>query len=228
MTENRVDDIADFRSGIATEKLIFAVKEGNEYQALAAVREQVKQGLNDRLGDEVSEWKYYLVRVLTLLTYVPDGSFMANRYFDAIAGKYLQKIHQAVNVKELHLLLEEIVLQYCKVNHKEIKTHSPLVQRIIVEVATDLTEPLTLQYFADKFSVNGSYLSNLFRKETGVTITDYVTSQRINHAAHLLRHTQEPIKTIAKQVGIADVQYFSRLFKRKMEMTPSKYRGNED
>ena len=73
-------------------------------------------------------------------------------------------------------------------------------------------------------SDNSSYLSNLFRKEVGMTITEYVTNHRILHAADLLLTSMQPVKTIAKQVGFADVQYFSRVFKKKMGKTPSQFR----
>jgi len=120
-------------------------------------------------------------------------------------------------------------LRFCDMNSlKEIQRYSLLVQTVLQTVDRDLSQPLTLQDFAKKLNVNSSYLSNLFSKEVGVTLTEYVTAQRISYAADLLLTTQEPIKTVAKKAGIPDVQYFSRLFKKRTGQTPSQYRMRSD
>ncbi len=207
-----------------TDDLLSAVREGNAYQAQEAVRRQIEQGLSGQLQDPLTEWKFYLVRILTLITFTACENRAMNRYLDSIAAQYVREIEKVEDTDACGKLLEDMVQQYCDLNRLDTKCYSTLVQKIILAVAMDLKVPLTLQYFSDRLSVNSSYLSNLFRKETGQTITDYVTEKRINHAADLLRHSQLPIKTVAKQVGIADVQYFSRLFKKKMGMTPTQYR----
>jgi len=112
----------------------------------------------------------------------------------------------------------------CSVNEKAKIRYPSLVQKIMECVSMDLQQPLTLQYFASLFNVNSSYLSNLFHKHTGVTITEYVTKVRIDHASTLLAYTREPVRDIARKVGITDVQYFSRLFKRLTGLTPTQYR----
>ena len=57
-----------------------------------------------------------------------------------------------------------------------------------------------------------------------MTLTDYVNQQRIAHAQYLLQGTNTPIKSIAQQCGIADLNYFVRIFKRITGVTPKSYR----
>ena len=81
-----------------------------------------------------------------------------------------------------------------------------------------------LKALAGRLNVTSSYLSSLFRKEMGMTLTDYVNQQRIAHAQYLLLNTSAPIKAIAQQCGIADLNYFVRMFKRAAGVTPKVYR----
>ena len=208
-----------------TDSILFALRENNQLQAMNAVQKIIDQGIPYYIDDHLVEWKFFLVRIQSLIMEVlrhgNTGSFVAKNI-----EKYLISIDSARSVDECQQLLRQIVSDACEMNREMDEKYSMLVQRIKEQVALDLTQPLTLQYFADLLNVNSSYLSNLFRQQTGVTITEYVTTKRITHAASLLAFTKLPIKTIAKQVGIPDVQYFSRLFKRSMGMTPTQYRNN--
>ena len=88
-----------------------------------------------------------------------------------------------------------------------------------------MTADLTLKKIANTFNMNASYLSNLFRKETGQTLTDYVTQKRVSHAVYLLNHTNMQIQMVAQACGIHDVNYFVKVFKKYVNMTPSQYRS---
>lgn len=69
------------------------------------------------------------------------------------------------------------------------------------------------------------WLSLIFiQKETGKNLIDYVNERRIHTAANLLTYDSRPISQIAAQVGIIDSNYFTRLFKKIMEITPVEYR----
>ncbi|MBO5899054.1 MAG: helix-turn-helix transcriptional regulator, partial [Clostridia bacterium] len=62
------------------------------------------------------------------------------------------------------------------------------------------------------------------KRETGKTLSEYTREKRIQHAAHLLATTQLQIQTVALHCGMMDVQYFSKVFKRELGLTPSEYR----
>ena len=207
-----------------TDKMVFAVREGNEYQAVEAAHQQIEAGLPSNIDNPLLNWQFFLIRTLTLMTDVMIHNGRMKRYLEQFAVERVKLIGKAESVKECQGLLVDFVKDGCRLNADIRHPYSIQVQRIMEEVAMDLTQPLTLQFFAAKLNVNSSYLSNLFRQQAGVTITDYVTDKRLSHAATLLSYTQKPIKSIARQVGIPDVQYFSRLFKRKMNMTPTQYR----
>ena len=66
--------------------------------------------------------------------------------------------------------------------------------------------------------------AGLISKETGVTLTEFVSKKRIDHAAFLLTSTNLQIQTIAQHCGIFDVNYFTKTFKKITGKTPKEYR----
>ena len=63
--------------------------------------------------------------------------------------------------------------------------------------------------------VNDQYLMRLFKKETGMSLTQYINEQRILKASHLLKHSDYNINYVADLVGYENLSYFARSFKKK-------------
>lgn len=83
---------------------------------------------------------------------------------------------------------------------------------------------ITLQQAAEKVFLNVWYLSDLFKREVGVTFSEYVQNKRIEKARQLLRETPMKLYEVSYAVGIKEQAYFSSVFKKATGMTPRKYR----
>jgi AraC-like DNA-binding protein/ligand-binding sensor protein len=83
---------------------------------------------------------------------------------------------------------------------------------------------ISLDLIAKHSYCNSTYLSHIFKKETGTTITDYINNCRVSHAKHLLDVTDMTITQISSEVGFNDSSYFSRTFNKIQGMYPSHYR----
>jgi len=97
--------------------------------------------------------------------------------------------------------------------------------RVREHIENSLTTPLCLEELAGSVSVSKEYLRQLFREEFGESITQYIIRRRIDLAAQLLHTTHDPIREIAAQTGFANEYYFSRLFRKVREMSPSEWRA---
>ncbi|MCC8066683.1 MAG: helix-turn-helix transcriptional regulator, partial [Clostridiales bacterium] len=67
-------------------------------------------------------------------------------------------------------------------------------------------------------------LSRLFKKETGVSIQDFINNVRVEKAANLLRYSEESLSEIAEYVNFPSQSYFGKIFRQKKQMTPKQYR----
>ena len=92
---------------------------------------------------------------------------------------------------------QTIALGYCRiVKEHQHKIHSSIIRKVVAYLETDLSADLTLNTLAQHLGVNASYLSTLFTKEMGTSLTDYVNHYRIDHAKTLLANTDVPIKRL--------------------------------
>ena len=121
--------------------------------------------------------------------------------------------------------MDEMFVAYCQLVKKfSSKNYSPLIQQTMIHIDSDLDGDLSLEVLAKKLNVNGSYLSSLFKKEMGQTLTDYITAKRMTLAMKLLGTTQMQIQMVAQICGIPDVNYFTKKFKKATGRTPKEYR----
>ena len=83
---------------------------------------------------------------------------------------------------------------------------------------------MAISQLASQLQLSARTLNRRFKRATGVTPLTYLQRLRINAAKELLRHSNLPVGDIAWQQGIADVSYFSQLFRRHCGMSPLQYR----
>lgn len=78
---------------------------------------------------------------------------------------------------------------------------------------------------AERFNYNSNYLSNLFKKKTGLSLNQYIMNTKMEAAKGLLVTTDKTIKDIAVQLAFDDPRYFMRCFKHCTGLTPTAYRN---
>ncbi|MBQ8579955.1 MAG: helix-turn-helix transcriptional regulator [Oscillospiraceae bacterium] len=87
-------------------------------------------------------------------------------------------------------------------------------------------DPINVQLLAQRLRISPNYLSAVFKSETGMRLTEYITNVKMQEAARLIRETQRSVAEISVEVGYENANYFSSLFKKQYGVTPSEYRMN--
>ena len=114
---------------------------------------------------------------------------------------------------------------YCRLVQKNLSgIGSHIVKDAAVLINTRLSEELSTAKIAKMLGVSAGYLSSVFRKEIGKTLSAYIREKRMKNAAHLLKTTHLQVQTVALHSGFLDMQYFSKLFKKETGATPKEYR----
>lgn len=180
-----------------------------------------------RVADPVRNAKNYCIIMNTLLRKAAEKGGVHPMYLDSVSSMYAVKIEQVLSLEAITPLMADMFRSYCRLVRKHsLKDYSPPVQKALTCIDANLAGSLSLRTLAETLNVSSSYLSSLFKRETGQTITEYINGRRVKHAMHLLESTRLQVQTIAQHCGIVDVQYFSRVFKRITGMTPKEYRDS--
>lgn len=170
------------------------------------------------------------------------GREEAERFFEIFVSRIAYAFHAArgtetaeaaaAAVSELRLAetLEESVGILRAFLRKELEAaaeksaFSHEIQKALLFMGENYKRELTLDGVAKHVNLSPNYFSNVFKKETGKNLTEYLANLRIEAAKRLLRGTDLKSYQIAVEVGFAESTYFSRVFKKMTGMSPNEYR----
>ena len=139
--------------------------------------------------------------------------------------EFEKTIHQkCTNLNQSLKIIEKEHMNFdYKINFEVIECRSEL-KNVINYINKNLDKKLSLESLANITNMNESYLSRIFKDEVGITISDYIKHTRLLKAKELLKEKESRIKDVAINVGIQDQLYFSRVFTKFFNITPSKYK----
>ena len=206
-------------------ELLQAVTNGQihkEKQLLSAFSQDI---FEMRTTSPLRNAKNYCIIMNTLLRKAAENGGVHPAYLDRVSSEFAVKIEQMSLVSEFSSMMHEMFVGYCRLVRKHaIKRYSPVVQKTVLLIDSDLSAPLTLSTLAAAQGLSEGYLATVFKRETEKTVSEYVREKRMKHAAHLLTTTRLQIQTIALHCGIMDVHYFTKQFKKQTGKTPKEYR----
>lgn len=127
--------------------------------------------------------------------------------------------------KFLHLLFERTTLS----SHSDDNDIGNVLIKIAIDkINSDLGRPHSLDSISEALDITPSYLSKLFKNETGINFKDYLMNRRLVKAQLLLKSSKYKIYEISRMVGFNDSHYFSKVFKKQTGFYPSDYRTNRN
>lgn len=176
--------------------------------------------------DRLSNEKYHAIIMTALVSRfcIEAGMDIALSY--TLSDIYISRLDQAINEDEIWALGDEIMLAYC--TRMRDLTKKQVVSRYVVlaidYIRAHVQEPLTVEQIANELSVNSSYLSKLFKKEMGKSISEYIRDSKIEIAENMLRHLDDTSLQIANYLGFSSQSHFIQVFRKQTGMTPEEYR----
>lgn len=208
-------------------ELMSAVSQGNIHKAEAMIASFSSLAFENRVPDRLRNMKNYCIVMNTILRKAAENGGVHPVYLDSVSSDFAKRVETIHSLAAMPDFMSEILKTYCNlVRRHTIKNYSPLVQKAIVRIQSDLTSDLSLNTIARICNVSPSYFSSLFKKETGKTLTKYVNDKRVSLAKRLLKTTSLQVQTIAQHCGILDLHYFCRIFKATVGKTPTEYRDS--
>ncbi len=141
---------------------------------------------------------------------------------------YIQKLDDIHTVSAMRDLHDEMVLDYAEKMRKlrRSDTNSRHISACKEYIYSHIKERITIEDLADELGVSASYLSRLFKKETGDSVSAYIRRQKMEKAKNLLRYSDYSIIEIANRLSFSSQSHFIQQFRELEGITPKKYRDN--
>lgn len=108
---------------------------------------------------------------------------------------------------------------------KQKEESKSVVETVRDYITYNIDKEMTRESLAELVYLHPDYLARLFKKETGESLVNYITNNRIRLAKEYLEKTSDPINVIAMKVGYDNFSYFSKVFKDVTGITPKEYKN---
>ncbi|MED0678093.1 response regulator transcription factor [Aneurinibacillus thermoaerophilus] len=156
-------------------------------------------------------------RVVFLTAYEPED-YQGVSYIKADA--YLLKPAHPKEVKQMLSLFNPAFFRFSKQAVNEIHP----VDKIKEHISKRISEELRLESLAEVVHLHPQYVSRLFKRKVGITLTEYIIRLRLEKSKYLLASTDLSVAQIGEQCGFPDSNYFSRIFRKREGIAPTEYR----
>lgn len=207
------------------QELLSKIKAGNLNETMTVLRE-INSLKRTRLSkDALRSIKNSLICSVTLFTRAAiEGGVTPEAAF-TLSDSIILSIEDMDNLDELVDYEYKAAEQFVKIVLDFSKSkYSNAIQQAISYIYKNLTDKLTLRRISDAIFVHPNYLSALFRKEVGMSLSDYIMKTRVEEAKYYIRYTNTKISDIAIFYQFCNQSYFTQVFRKFVGCTPKEYR----
>ncbi len=203
-----------------------SVKTGNIKETERLFKPLGGNGFGRLSDDPLRNIKYHLVVTIAFITRfcIEGGMEMETAY--NLSDIYILQTDRCVNEEEVHAVHREAVKDFTGRMHSIVKKglFSKPILICLDMIYENLHNKITLNDLAKNACLSPPYLSKLFHKEVGCTISQYISQKRVEAAENLLKYSDYSCIEIANYLCFNSESYFIQVFKTFTKLTPKEYR----
>jgi AraC-like DNA-binding protein len=209
-------------------QLLHYIKEGDSRAALRYFKDSIEVIENIDEEQKVIQTQNAFIAIATLIVNSviqigfneEEAWYMWSFYTQEVRKKNSSSF---IQLNKLYVLM---IQDFCeRVAYLKAKYSKPILH-CMKAISDHLHEDISLETLSQHVSISTKYLSELFKKETGVSIPYYIQSERIQEAKSLLTFTNQSLVDISNYLNFSSQSYFSKVFKQHCGMTPQEFRNN--
>lgn len=168
---------------------------------------------------------HFLITVAMITRHCVDGGMELEQAY-RLSDFYILKMDVCTSIQEVAQLHDDMALDFTGkmlLLRKESVISKPIVQ-CIDYIYKHMHNRITVNDLADYTELSVSYLSRLFKKELGVSVSDYIREKKIERAQNLLRYSNYSFIEISNYLAFSSQSHFIQTFEKYVGLTPKKYR----
>ena len=176
--------------------------------------------------DLLTNYRYLFVASVTMACrFCIEGGMPTEVAFN-LSDLYIRKMDLSMSVDEIFSLHKTMFGDFTSRMRELLHTrdYALPVHQVMEYISRHLQEPLTVERLSEVAQRTPSYLSTLFKKETGISLSEYIRRERIDMARQLLRYTDYSCLEIAEYLCFSSDSHFSKIFRKYTGLSPTAYR----
>lgn len=176
-------------------------------------------------GDVIRHYKNLVIAFTSSCTRAAIRGGLSPEIAYTISDKYIRGVEACSTLPELVEHNDSMQEEFIRRVH-QAKTGglSPQIQQVCNYIQLHIEDDLSLSEISSAIGYSPQWLSSKFHKETGKTVSQYVTEQRVNWAKKMLRSNSYPIQEIAERLHYKTPSHFGAVFRQYVGMSPGEYR----
>ena len=176
--------------------------------------------------DFLRNMRYHFVVSTALITRLCVEKGLERELAYTLSDLYIGKMDIAKTAEQIIVLHNEMLMDFTRkmADLPKQKVYSIQIVKAIEYIQKNRNSKLTVQDIAGKLNINRSYLSSLFKKETGKSISDFIREEKIRAAANMLKFSEYSYSDIAEYFSFASQSHFIECFRKQTGLSPKEYR----
>lgn len=186
-----------------------------------------KQGFGTLSDNPLQNLKYHFVITIAIIArYCIEGGLDVSTAYN-LSDFYIHTADKAKDANTIEALHNNACIEYATRmrNLRKKKITSKPVSRAIDYIVDHLHVKIKLNSLAEHVGLNPSYLSRLFKKETGMSVSEYIQKTKLETAKNMLVYSDYSPAEIASILAFSDQSYFTEVFHKYTGLTPKKYQS---
>ena len=218
-------NISEIDLGVDIEEISLLVKTEQRQKILDHIDVMFERIRTAKKKPDLSRVYMFCDKYATALISVLEDQGINISEFYSASSNPMMDIKSKKNLDELESWLKKLLDNVLdKVTNNRAGRDISVVEKIKQYLQEEYRNDINYVSLGEEFGYSANYLGQIFKKQTSLTINEYIRNVRIMNAKRLLKSSDLKIFEIASDVGFSDQQYFCSVFKKNVGVTPSEYR----
>ena len=218
----------EYHSSINSEMRFYdSVKRGEIEEVRRMYSPLGSKGYGVLSENEIRNLRYHLIITIAFVTrFCIEGGMESETAF-SLSDIYIRQADKAITAEQINLLHKNVIEDFTDrmARLRKSRIYSKQIMRCYDYIYKNLNRSFTVADMAQELGLTAQYLSKLFHKETGETISRYIMRKRIETACRMLIYSNYEAGDIASFLAFSSHSHFIQCFKKETGLTPGQYRN---
>ncbi len=209
-----------------------AIENGDPEALTDAIAEDFNGTIGTLSPDLLRHQKNIGIVVISLSSRSAIRGGLAPEVSFSLSDTFINEIEKQTTPNDVIALTRSCEFQYCRLVYDIKRTKkglqkpkkNPHIKQCKDYIFSHLHDKLTVQQIAEELHMNENYLSNIFMENEGITLSEYIMTEKLNRAKNLLKYSDYSYSEIAAYLGFSSQSHFGSRFKKETGYTPGEYR----